>query len=242
MAAEVIAVCNQKGGSGKSTIAMHLAAALHGLSHHVLVVDADPQNTLVRWSSSATEHPLPLRVISLAAAGNRIHREVAKYVPDHDYIVVDCPPGISTSGDTEVPVVVLGIAGLAIIPLGPSPADIWATQGMLRLVELAEAFNPDLKTFLLLTRVTEGTVLQREAKKLLVEFNRPVFKTWIADRECYKQVMGLGTTVLDAATLTRLRMRGAVPAAKQIRELAQEVIHILQEERPWDMREGKRRP
>jgi cellulose biosynthesis protein BcsQ len=113
---------------------------------------------------------------------------------------------------------------------------------MLRLIELAEAFNPDLKTFLLLTRVTEGTVLQREAKKLLAEFNRPVFKTWIADRECYKQVMGLGTTVLDAATLTHLRIRGAVPAAKQIHELAQEVIHILQEERPWDMREGKRRP
>ena len=76
-------------------------------------------------------------------------------------------------------------------------------------------------------RVTEGTVLQREAKKLLADFNRPVFKTWIADRECYKQVMGLGTTVLDTATLTRLRIRGAVPAAKQIRELAQEVIHIL---------------
>jgi chromosome partitioning protein len=86
MAAEVIAVCNQKGGSGKSTIAMHLAAALHALGHRVLVVDADPQNTLVRWSSSATEHPLPLQVISLAAAGNKIHREVAKYVPDHEYI------------------------------------------------------------------------------------------------------------------------------------------------------------
>jgi chromosome partitioning protein len=192
---------------------MNLAAALHALGHRVLVVDADPQNTLVRWSSSALEHPLPLRVISLAAAGNKIHREVAKYVPDYDYIVVDCPPGISTSGATEVPVVVLGIAGLAIIPLGPSPADIWATQGMLRLIELAEAFNPELKTFLLLTRVTEGTVLQREAKKLLEEFKRPVFKTWIADREGYKQVMGLGTTVLDAAMLARLRIRGAVPAA-----------------------------
>jgi chromosome partitioning protein len=166
-------------------------------------------------------------VISLAAAGNKIHREVAKYVADHEYIVVDCPPGIGTSGDTQVPVVVLGIAGLAIIPLAPSPADIWATQGMLRLVELAEGFNPDLKTYLLLTRVTEGTVLQREAMKLLAEFNRPVFKTWIADRECYKQVMGLGTTVLDTATLARLRIRGAVPAAQQIRELAQEVMHIL---------------
>jgi chromosome partitioning protein len=166
-------------------------------------------------------------VISLAAAGNKIHREVAKYVPDHEYIVVDCPPGISTSGDTEVPVVVLGMAGLAIIPLAPSPADIWATQGMLRLIELAEAFNPELKTFLLLTRATEGTVLQREAKKLLADLHRPVFKTWIADRECFKQVMGLGTTVLDAVTLTRLRIRGAVPAAKQIHALAQEVIHIL---------------
>jgi chromosome partitioning protein len=242
MAAEVIAVCNQKGGSGKSTIAMHLAAALHELGHQVLVVDADPQNTLVRWSSSATERPLPLRVISLAAAGNKIHREIAKYVPDHEYIIIDCPPGLNTSGDTELATVVLGIAGVALIPLSPSPADMWATRGMLGLVELAEAFNPDLKTFLLLTRVTEGTVLQREAKKLLAEFNRPVLKTWIADRECFKQVMGLGTTVLDAATLTRLRIRGAAPAAKQIRELTQEVIDILQEERPWGRREEKHHP
>jgi hypothetical protein len=54
--------------------------------------------------------------------------------------------------------------------------------------------------------------------------------------------MGLGTTVLDAATLTRLRIRGAAPAAKQIRELTQEVIDILQEERPWGRPEGKHHP
>ena len=77
---------------------------------------------------------------------------------------------------------------------------------------------------------------------MLAEFHRPVLKTWIADRECFNQVMGLGTTVLDAATLTRLRIRGAAPAAKQIRELTQEVIDILQEERPWGRREGKHHP
>lgn len=93
MAAEIIAVTQQKGGVGKSTIAMHLGAAFHELGKRVLIVDADGQNTLVHWSSASgdSETGIPFPVINLAEAGGQIHREIKKFINDYDIIVVDCP-------------------------------------------------------------------------------------------------------------------------------------------------------
>ena len=76
MAAEIIAVTQQKGGVGKSTIAMHLGASFHELGKRVLIVDADGQNTLVHWSSASgdSETGIPFPFINLAEAGGQIHR------------------------------------------------------------------------------------------------------------------------------------------------------------------------
>ena len=217
MTAEIIAVCNQKGGSGKSTICMHIAAAFHEKERKVLVVDADPQNTLVRWSSSGEDQAFPVHVMSLAAAGKNIHREIAKYIGNYQYIFVDCPPSL----DTPVPANVLAIAGLAIIPLAASPADLWATQGMRSLIERAQAFNPDLKAYFVLNMVNKATVLQREINKLLGDSELPMFAQQIALREAFKQVMALGTTVLN------VKLKGAQVAADEIRSLANEVIAAI---------------
>lgn len=94
MAAEIIAVTQQKGGVGKSTIAMHLGAAFHEKGKRVLVVDADGQNTLIHWASASSdgETGIPFPVVNLSEAGSQIHREIKKFVADYDIIVVDCPP------------------------------------------------------------------------------------------------------------------------------------------------------
>ena len=97
MAAEIIAITQQKGGVGKSTIAMHLGAAFHEKKKRVLVVDADGQNTLIHWSSAASDGSsgIPFPVVNLSEAGGQIHREIKKFVNDYDIIVVDCPPSIT---------------------------------------------------------------------------------------------------------------------------------------------------
>ncbi|MCM3551256.1 ParA family protein, partial [Alkalihalobacillus clausii] len=123
MAAEIIAVTQQKGGVGKSTIAMHLGAAFHEKGKRVLVIDADRQNTLVHWSSASgdSDNGIPFPVVNLAEADGQIHREIKKFINDYDIIVVDCPPSITE----KVSGVVLLAASIAVIPTSSSPADYW---------------------------------------------------------------------------------------------------------------------
>src|SRR5712692_1013046 len=89
MPAKIIAVVNQKGGVGKTTLVMQLAGALTRRGRTVLVVDADPQGTATRWAVAAPEGlPFPAAVVGLSAAGSKVHREVAKFTDAYDIILI----------------------------------------------------------------------------------------------------------------------------------------------------------
>ena len=91
--ARIIALVNQKGGPGKTTLAMHLAGELARRGARVMVADADPQATATRWAAAAPEDlPFPAAVAGLAATDGRIHRELRKFIDVFDFVVVDCPP------------------------------------------------------------------------------------------------------------------------------------------------------
>ena len=96
--AKIIAVVNQKGGPGKSTVAMVLAGTLGRRGSKVLVVDADPeQGSATRWVASASdEAPFPASIAGLGKTDAKLHREVQKFVADYDYIVIDCPPSVNS--------------------------------------------------------------------------------------------------------------------------------------------------
>src|SRR5918992_1151210 len=116
MTAKILAVVNQKGGVGKTTLSMQLAGTLAARNQRVLVVDADPQGTASRWASSAPDdEPFSATVVSLAAAGNKLHREVVKLARDYDYIIVDCPPAVDSINSRSA----LLIADLALVPVIP---------------------------------------------------------------------------------------------------------------------------
>jgi chromosome partitioning protein len=217
--AEIIAVTQQKGGVGKSTIAMHLGAAFHERKKKVLVVDADGQNTLVHWSSAAGEETgIPFPVVNLAEAGGQIHREIKKFVADYDLIIVDCPPSITE----KVSGVVLLAASIAVIPTSSSPADYWSSVGLVKLIQQAQTMNEDLKAVFLLNKTEEKRMLTRELKRALEELGFPLLKTQIPTRECYKQAMALGQTVLQMSD------RGAKLASSEIRACADEIAALLQ--------------
>ncbi|WP_296659677.1 ParA family partition ATPase [Paraburkholderia sp.] len=219
MAAEIIAVTQQKGGVGKSTIAMHLGAAFHEKGKRVLVVDADGQNTLIHWASASgdDEAGIPFPVVNLSEAGGQIHREIKKFIGDYDVIVVDCPPSITE----KVSGVVLLAASIAVVPTSSSPADYWSSVGLVKLIQQAQVMNEDLRAVFLLNKTEEKRMLTRELKRALEELGFPLLKTQIPTREAYKQAMALGQTVLQMSD------RGARLAALEIRAVAEELTAML---------------
>jgi len=218
MATRIIVVVNQKGGPGKTTVTMQLAGSLVRRGKRVLVADADKQATASRWASAGDES-FPAPVVGLGLAGNKLHRELEKFLGDHDYIVVDCPPAI----DSPVPQSALLVADLALIPLIPSPADLWASVAIRELVDNASIVNQDLKARLLMNQVQPRTILAADVAEILEEFGVPLCRTTLGSRQVYRQCAAEGQTVHD------LRGREARKATREVEALTDELLDALSE-------------
>jgi chromosome partitioning protein len=157
MAARIVAVTNQKGGSGKTTTSMNVAAALGLRGLRVLVVDADPQSSATRWYAMAPEtQPFPATVVNLAEARDKIGKTIKDHLENYDIIVIDCPPNL----ESPVTLSVMLLADLAIAPILPSAIDTWATEKLLSVVRMARAHNDALVVRAMLNQV-RGTALAK---------------------------------------------------------------------------------
>jgi chromosome partitioning protein len=219
MGAKIIAVVNQKGGSGKTTLSMQLAGALARRQSKVLVVDADPQGTATRWAASAEDDkPFPASVVGLSAASAKVHREVKKFVDDYHYIIIDCPP----AADSPVPQSALLIADLALVPIIPSPLDMWAAVGIRQVIENVNSLNEDLQSRLVINQCQPNTSLAKEALEVLPEFGIDLCKTFIHQRQVYRQSAVFGQSVHDFGNR-------AAPAIEEVESLTSEIKRLLGE-------------
>ncbi|PSB03115.1 ParA family partition ATPase [Merismopedia glauca] len=218
MAAQVIAVVNQKGGAGKTTVSMNLAGSFANRSHKVLVVDADPQGTATRWAASASDDQLfPASVIGLSAANTKVHREVKKFIDDYDWIIIDCPP----AADSPVPQSALLIADLALVPLIPSPLDMWAAVGIREVIHNVSGINETLKARLVLNQYQGNTSLAKEALNILSEFGIELCQTRIASRQVYRQSAVFGRAVQGFGAKGK-------EAIDEIESLTDELVKVLE--------------
>jgi chromosome partitioning protein len=194
MPAKILTICNQKGGSGKTTATMQLAGSYARRGFRVLVVDADPQGTATRWAASASdEKPFPAPVAGLSLAGGKVHREVAKFVDNYDLILIDCPP----AADSPVPQSALLIADLALVPLVPSPLDLWASVGIREVIAHMSDINESLESRLLLNQAQPNHNLTRETLEILPEFGIDLCQTQWRQRAVFRQSAVWGQTVHD---------------------------------------------
>jgi len=215
--AKIISVVNQKGGSGKTTLSMQLAGSLARRGHKVLVVDADPQATATRWAATAEDNkPFPASVVGLSAASAKVHREVKKFVADYDFILIDCPP----AADSPVPQSALLIADLALVPLIPSPLDMWAAVGIRQVIGNVTDINDNLRARLVINQCQPKTNLAREALEVLPEFGIAMCETYIHQRQIYRQSAVFGQTVHDFGSR-------AAEAVREIEALTDEVLSVL---------------
>ena len=158
----ITAVVNQKGGAGKTTIALNLAAALAGEGKKVLLIDADPQQTAQDWAAIRT-NPLPFQVVGLTKP--ILHRDLPKMAKDYDEIVIDGAPR-----NYEVARSAIAAADLVLIPVQPSGADFWASRETVELVKEARRFKETQKAVFVVSRKIGRTVLAKNILDALADF------------------------------------------------------------------------
>jgi chromosome partitioning protein len=214
MSARVIAVVNQKGGAGKSTLSMLLAGALAETGAEVLVADADPQNTALRWATAGTG--FPARVEDVSGEEGKLHKHLRKRLDKYDYVVIDSPP----AANAPVTESALRLAHLALVPVIPSPLDLWASLRIRDAIQHARHKNPDLVARIVVNQAQLNTVLAREVLAMLPEFGIPLLATQLKQRTAYRQCAALG------ATASALGSRAAM-SSLEVEALMREVQDLL---------------
>jgi chromosome partitioning protein len=203
----IIAVVNQKGGAGKTTIALNLAAALAAEGKRVLLVDADPQQTAQDWAAIRPSPP-PFQVVGLAKPV--LHRDLPQMAADYDHVVIDGAPR-----NYEVARSAIAAADLVLIPVQPSGADFWASRETVGLVNEAHGFKETQKSVFVVSRKIGRTILGRDIADALAEFEVPILRAGTSQRVIYAEALTGGTTVIEQ------QPRG--PAADEIRAILSEL-------------------
>lgn len=184
----VIAVLNQKGGSGKTTIATHLARALQLSGADVLLVDSDPQGSARDWAAVREDQPVPVVGIDRPT----IDRDL-KSVARKDFVVIDGAPQTA-----DLAVSAIKVATFVLIPVQPSPYDIWATADLVELVkQRIEITNGKLQVAFVVSRAIKNTKIGAEVIEALNDYGLPILRTRITQRVSYPSTAANGTTVLD---------------------------------------------
>ena len=205
----VIALVGNKGGAGKTTLSVNIAAGLAQRSS-VVVVDADPQGSAAQWNAFTGDSGAN----SVVVAKDDLKIQLDELSQEYDYVVVDCPPSVHASQTTRV----LEVCDLALIPVQPSPVDLWATVHTEKAVLQARQTNAGLRAVLVINQLEPRTTLSRLVRDALSEIKLPVAKTALHRRAIFRN------SALEGRNVYEMGSRG-IKAAEEIDELIDELIH-----------------
>lgn len=185
---KVIAVLNQKGGSGKTTIATHLARGLQLQGHSVLLVDSDQQGSARDWRAVNEDNPVPVIGLDRPTLDKDL-----KNVSDKEFVVIDGSPQA-----TNLALSAIKAADFVLIPVQPSPYDVWATSDLVDLVQQRiEMTDGKLKAAFVVSRAIQNTNIGKEVAAVLQDYNLPVLDARIVQRVSYPNSASVGKTVFE---------------------------------------------
>ena len=209
MATHVTAVINQKGGAGKTTLAMNLAAGLARRAETV-IIDLDPQGSSRQWASLGSE-PFPATVKQIGGKwdARTLHQNYRAY----GHMVLDCPPSLDSHASLQA----LRACDVALIPVLPSPIDLWASLRLPEEIAEARKVNKKLKAYLVLNQLEPKSALSAAMHDALAEFGLPVLNAVIRRRAAYRGA------ALEGVSVYQMGSRGS-QAAAEVEAIIQEVI------------------
>jgi len=217
--AYVIAVLNQKGGVGKSTLSTNLATAYARRGQKTLLADADSQGTARNWRGTGPnpeEHGAAFPDVVGADTAESIETLTGPEVAGaFDVIVIDGPPGVSSDGPGAVTIEALKAADLVLMPVRPSGADLWATSDLAQLVTTRQDATGTPDAAFVVMQADSRTNVAKEIRGALEELGVPALDARGGFRVAYTKALGKGVAVED--------IQPSGKAAAEIEAIADEI-------------------
>lgn len=208
----IISVLNQKGGSGKTTLAVSLARAFTKKNKKTLLVDSDPQGSALNWHERSNGDLLDVTCLCKTT----LEKDILKYVGNYELIIIDGVPRVS-----PLTISAISCSDIILIPVQPSPYDIWSTEEIVRYAkERGKITEGKTKAYFVISRKIKNTNLARDIITELNQMELPVFKSGTFQRVAYASSVDKGLTVLDGEYY-------GSEASNEIEEITKELEEVM---------------